>query len=38
MTAADVRSVVAALMARLDAASRFEAGYKLARELDPREL
>lgn len=38
MAAADVRSVMSALMARLGADSRFEAGYKLARELDPREL
>lgn len=38
MAAADVQAVVSALMARLDAGSRFEAGYKLARELDPREL
>lgn len=38
MAAADVRSVMSALMARLGAGSRFEAGYKLARELDPREL
>jgi hypothetical protein len=29
---------MAALMERLDAGSRFEAGYKLAREVDPRDL
>lgn len=34
----DVEDVMAALMKRLNAGSRFEVGYKLARELDPREL
>ncbi|MBN6546213.1 helix-turn-helix transcriptional regulator, partial [Actinacidiphila bryophytorum] len=38
ITAPDVQSVMAALMERLDAGSRFEAGYKLAREVDPRDL
>ncbi|MFI0718469.1 LuxR C-terminal-related transcriptional regulator [Streptomyces sp. NPDC021224] len=38
ITSADVQSVVAALMERLGAGSRFEAGYKLAREVDPRDL
>lgn len=35
MTTPEVQSVMAALMARLHAGSRFEAGYKLAREVDP---
>ncbi|NUP37993.1 MAG: hypothetical protein HOY76_13495 [Streptomyces sp.] len=38
ITTPDVQSVMAALMERLDAGSRFEAGYKLAREVDPRDL
>lgn len=38
ITAPDVQSVMTALMERLDAGSRFEAGYKLAREVDPRDL
>ncbi|SHL19291.1 helix-turn-helix transcriptional regulator [Actinacidiphila paucisporea] len=38
ITAPDVQSVVTALMERLGAGSRFEAGYKLAREVDPRDL
>ncbi|MFI0937478.1 LuxR C-terminal-related transcriptional regulator [Streptomyces sp. NPDC021020] len=38
ITTPDVVSVMAALMERLDAGSRFEAGYKLAREVDPRDL
>lgn len=38
ITAPDVQSVMAALMERLDAGSRFEAGYKLASEVDPRDL
>lgn len=33
-----VEDVMAGLMQRLDAGSRFEVGYKLARELDPRDL
>ena len=33
-----VEDVMAALMERLGAGSRFEVGYKLARELDPRDL
>jgi len=33
-----VEDVMAGLMERLDAGSRFEVGYKLARELDPRDL
>ncbi|WP_031524350.1 helix-turn-helix transcriptional regulator [Streptomyces sp. NRRL F-5123] len=38
ITTPDVQSVMAALMERLGAGSRFEAGYKLAREVDPRDL
>ncbi|WUH92796.1 LuxR C-terminal-related transcriptional regulator [Streptomyces sp. NBC_00433] len=38
ITTPDVQSVMTALMERLDAGSRFEAGYKLAREVDPRDL
>jgi DNA-binding NarL/FixJ family response regulator len=38
ITTPDVQSVMAALMERLDAGSRFEVGYKLAREVDPRDL
>lgn len=38
ITTREVQSVVTALMERLDAGSRFEAGYKLAREVDPRDL
>lgn len=38
ITTPDVQSVVTALMERLDAGSRFEVGYKLAREVDPRGL
>ncbi|WP_329177908.1 LuxR C-terminal-related transcriptional regulator [Streptomyces sp. NBC_01477] len=38
ITTPDVQSVMAALMERLHAGSRFEAGYKLAREVDPRDL
>lgn len=33
-----VQDVMTALMERLGAGSRFEVGYKLARELDPRDL
>jgi DNA-binding CsgD family transcriptional regulator len=33
-----VRDVMTSLMERLGAGSRFEVGYKLARELDPRDL
>jgi DNA-binding CsgD family transcriptional regulator len=35
---ADVQEVMTSLMERLGAGSRFEVGYKLARELDPRDL
>lgn len=38
ITTPDVQAVMTALMERLDAGSRFEAGYKLAREVDPRDL
>ncbi|MFG1811718.1 LuxR C-terminal-related transcriptional regulator [Streptomyces sp. NPDC049040] len=38
ITTPDVQAVMSALMERLDAGSRFEAGYKLAREVDPRDL
>jgi DNA-binding NarL/FixJ family response regulator len=38
ITTPDVQSVMTALMERLDAGSRFEAGYKLAREVAPRDL
>lgn len=33
-----VEDVMAALMQRLGAGSRFEVGYKLARALDPQDL